>query len=131
MPPAKLGLVYPPAGVAHFVTVLGAARTRELFFTGHTYRGREALDMGLVDHLFASDALDAAAAQMVAEIAANAPLALRGLKRVLGLLEDAVLLSPEARAEADALVAASFSSADAVEGQMAFLEKRPPKFTGR
>jgi len=43
------------------------------------------------------------------------------------LLEDATVLSPEARAESDA----SFSSADAVEEQIAFLEKRVPKFAGR
>lgn len=131
MPPARLGLVYPAGGVAQFVAVVGMARAREVFFTGRTYRGREALDMGLVDHLFATDSLGTATAQMAAEIGANAPLALRGLKRVLGLLADATVLSPEARKEADALMAASFASADAVEGQMAFLEKRAPNFTGR
>ena len=130
MPPARLGLVYPAAGVARFVSVLGAARAREVFFTGRTYRGAAALEMGLVDHLVPVDGLDSAVSSFTDEIVTNAPLALRGLKRVLNLLEDAATLSAEARKEAEALVAASFSSADAVEGQMAFLEKRTPIFRG-
>ena len=131
MPPAKLGLVYPAEGIAQFVAVVGAARAREVFFTGKTYRGTDTLEMSLVNHLFAPAELENAAYSLAEEIAANAPLSLRGLKRIFNLLQGATKLSPEAQAEADALVAASFSSADAVEGQMAFLEKRKPRFTGR
>ena len=131
MPPAKLGLVYPADGIAQFVAVLGAARAREVFFTARTYRGKDALEMGLVDHLFAAVELESAAYGLATDIAGNAPLSLRGLKRILGLLQGVTKLSPEAQAEADALVAASFSSADALEGQMAFLEKRKPQFSGR
>jgi len=131
MPPAKLGLVYPPDGIAQFVAVLGAARAREVFFTGKTYRGAEALDMGLIDHMYPAVDLEGAVYALAEEIAGNAPLSLRGLKRIFRLLQAAAELSGEARREAEALVAASFSSADAVEGQMAFLEKRKPRFTGR
>jgi enoyl-CoA hydratase/carnithine racemase len=131
MPPAKLGLVYPARGIAQFVAVLGAARAREVFFTGKTYRGADALAMGLIDHMFAAGELEHATYVLAGEIASNAPLALRGLKRIFGLLQDAAKLSDEAQAEADALVTASFSSADAVEGQLAFLEKRRPRFTER
>jgi enoyl-CoA hydratase len=131
MPPAKLGLVYPADGIAQFVAVLGAARAREVFFTAKTYRGADALAMGLVDRLYTPADLETAAYGLAEDIAGNAPLSLRGLKRIFNLLQDAAVLSPEAQAEADALVAASFSSADAVEGQMAFLEKRRPRFTGR
>lgn len=130
MPPARLGLVYPAAGVAQFVSVLGAARAREVFFTARTFRGREAAEMGLVGQLVTASELDAVVASLAGEIAANAPLALRGLKRIFALLDSATVLSAEARAEADALFAASFASADAVEGQMAFLEKRAPRFRG-
>ncbi len=130
MPPAKLGLVYPAAGIAHFVSVLGSAKAREVFFTGRSYRGAEAREMGLVDHVVPVPEFDVVVAALADEIAANAPLALRGLKRVFALLESVAPLSAHARAEADALVAASFTSADALEGQAAFLEKRKPKFRG-
>jgi len=131
MPPAKLGLVYPAEGVAQFVAVLGIARAREVFLTGRTYRGAEVAAMGLIDRLVPRAELEPAVTAMATEIAGNAPLALRGLKRVLNLLEVAAPLGAEAAAEVQALVAASFASADALEGQMAFIEKRTPRFAGR
>jgi enoyl-CoA hydratase/carnithine racemase len=131
MPPARLGVVYPAEGVAQFVRVLGIGRARELFFTGRTYRGAELREMGLVEHLVPRTELGAAAFALADEIAANAPLALRGLKRVLDLVESAAPLSDEARREAQALVAEAMQSDDAREGQKAFVEKRTPHFTGR
>jgi enoyl-CoA hydratase/carnithine racemase len=131
MPPARLGVVYPPDGIAQFASVLGMARARELFFTGRTYRGAEVREMGLVERLVPRAELETTAFALAEEIAANAPLALRGIKRVLDLVESAAPLSDEARREAQELVAAALQSDDAKEGQKAFVEKRPPRFAGR
>jgi enoyl-CoA hydratase/carnithine racemase len=130
MPPARLGLVYPADGIAQFASVLGMARARELFFTGRTYRGAELREMGLVGSLVPAAELETTTFALAEEIAANAPLALRGLKRVLDLVESAAQLSEPARAEAQGLVAAAMQSSDAREGQRAFVEKRKPNFTG-
>jgi enoyl-CoA hydratase/carnithine racemase len=130
MPPARLGLVYPADGIAQFASVVGMARARELFFTGRTYRGSEAKEMGLVGRLVPRAELEATAFGLAEEIAANAPLALRGLKRVIDLVESAAPLSAEASREAEALTAAAMQSEDAREGQRAFVEKRKPRFTG-
>jgi enoyl-CoA hydratase/carnithine racemase len=131
MPPARLGVVYPYGGVAQFAQVLGMARAREVFFTARTYRGEEVRAMGLVDRLVPRAELEATTWSLAEEIAANAPLALRGLKRILNLVETAAAPSDEARREADALFAAALQSEDAKEAQKAFLEKRAPSFSGR
>ena len=47
MPPAKLGIVYPPAGFRRFLNVLGFAKTLEMFLTGRRYDSRSCLSMGL------------------------------------------------------------------------------------
>jgi enoyl-CoA hydratase len=131
MPPARLGLVYPADGIARFASVLGTARAREIFLTGRTYRGAEVKEMGLVGRLVPRAELEQTTFALAEEIAANAPLALRGLKRVLDLVESAAPLSSEAREETEALTAAAMQSEDAREGQRAFAEKRRPRFTGR
>lgn len=130
MPPARLGVVYPHEGIAQFASVLGTARARELFFTGRTYRGEEVLAMGLANRLVPREDLEADVFGLADEIAANAPLALRGIKRVLNLVERETPLSDESRDEADALFAGALQSDDAKEGQQAFVEKRRPRFTG-
>jgi enoyl-CoA hydratase/carnithine racemase len=130
MPPARLGVVYPHDGIAQFASVLGMARARELFFTGRTYRGAELLEMGLVGRLLPRAEIEATSFALAEEIAGNAPLALRGMKRVFDLLESAAPLSEEARREAQELMTAALQSDDAREGQKAFLEKRRPRFTG-
>jgi len=131
MPPARLGIVYPADGIAQFASVLGMARARELFFTGRTYRGAEVKELGLVGRLVPRAELEATTFGLAGEIAANAPLALRGLKRVLDLVESSAPLSAEARKETESLTAAALRSEDAREGQRAFVEKRTPHFSGR
>lgn len=131
MPAARLGVVYPCDGIAQFAQVLGMARAREVFFTGRTYRGAEVQAMGLVDRLVPRAELEATTFALAEEIAANAPLALRGIKRTLNLIEAGTRLSSEARREADALMAAALQSEDIKEAQLAFIEKRQPRFTGR
>lgn len=130
MPPAKLGLVYPPAGIRQFADVIGLPRVRELFFTGRTYRGEEAARMGLVDHLVAPMDLQKVVYGYAAEIAANAPLAVNGIKRVINMTETGRPLEEVEQEEAERLILKALESNDLKEGQTAFFERRKPKFSG-
>jgi len=131
MPPAKLGLVYPWTGLKRFASVLGLAGTRQLFFSGGAFAGDQLEKMRLADIILAPDALETFTYRLASDIAANAPLALKGTKRVLNLLQHAEGMSPEAIAEAEQLTLNSFASRDLKEGQRAFLEKRKPVFKGK
>ena len=87
--------------------------------------------MGLVDHVFDAADIETETFALAEEIAANAPLAVTGMKRVLNLIDNSVQLSDQARAEAERLFLGSLSSADAKEAKLAFREKRAPVFVGR
>ena len=131
MPPAKLGLVYHPEGIRQFIEVVGMARTREIFFTGRTYKGKDALEMGLVDRLVPDFELASVAYGIAEDIASNAPLSLKGTKRILGMFRQRMRLVEDQMKEAEALINEAFNSNDLKEGQIAFFEKRKPRFTGR
>ena len=131
MPPAKFGLVYPWSGLQRFIQVIGLKNTREIFFTGRTYGGIRLKEIGLVDYLVPRDELETCTYQMAEEIAANAPLALKGTKRVLNLLVEAVHPDKSNMQEAESITETAFLSEDIREGQMAFLEKRKPRFKGK
>ena len=131
MPPAKLGLVYPWTGLQRFIQAIGLKSTREIFFTGRTYGGIRLKEIGLVDYLVPREELEAFTYQMAEEIAANAPLALKGTKRVLNLLMQSVHPDKSSMQEAESITETAFLSEDIREGQMAFLEKRKPKFQGK
>jgi len=130
MPPAKLGLVYPWTGLQRFVQTIGVQSTRQMFFTGRTYQGMQLKELGLLDHIVAKNELESCACRMAAEIAANAPLAVKGIKRVINLLLQSTSLQESALREAETIVKSAFSSEDLKEGQRAFLEKRKPNFQG-
>ena len=130
MTPAKLGVVYEPEGLLEFIQVLGSAKARELLFTGRTYRGDQITEMGLIRQLVPSSQLSDTVFSLAEEIANNAPLALKGIKRIMNMMEEPTF-SDAMRAEARQLVAESFRSADLKEGQAAFLEKRKPVFIGK
>ena len=131
MPPVKLGLVYHPEGLKQFLDVLGMARTKEVFLTAHTYRGSEAKEKGLVDYLIPRDELESFTRNLAAEIGKNAPLSLKGTKKILNMFLRSKQLSEADYAEAQKLIGEAFNSDDLKEGQTAFLEKRAPKFTGK
>jgi len=131
MPPAKLGLVYSHTGIRKFIETIGAARTRELFLVGRRIDARTARAWGLVNAVAEDERLTGDALDLAREIAANAPLAQRGNKRVIRAVLDAqAALAPEVERELLELRRACFSSEDFREGVRAFAEKRPPKWRG-
>lgn len=84
--------------------------------------------MGLVNRTAAED-FEAVVEELASEIAANAPLAIRALKKTLacsGVRSLDETLETEARAQAE-----TFTTEDAAEGIKAVLEKRRPQFRGR
>lgn len=131
MPPARLGLVYSPIGLARFLRTLGPGATKELFFTGRYISAERAKELGLLDYLLPRQEAEAFVREMASAIAENAPLALKGIKRIINMLTAAPLLSAEELREADRLVAASLRSEDFQEARRAFQEKRKPEFKGR
>jgi enoyl-CoA hydratase/carnithine racemase len=132
MPPAKLGLVYSHTGLRRFLETIGAPRTRELFLTARNVDARTALNWGLVNQVVGASELESAALDLAQDIAANAPLSVRGNKRAIReLLAAEGQLDPEVERELMELREASFHSEDLREGVRAFGQKRPARWKGR
>jgi enoyl-CoA hydratase/carnithine racemase len=132
MPPAKLGLVYSHTGIRRFLQAIGAPRTRELFLTGRNVDARTAQSWGLVNEVFGTADLETAAIDLAADLAANAPLSVRGNKRVIReLLAAEGPLDETVERELIELREASFHSEDMREGVRAFGQKRPARWKGR
>jgi enoyl-CoA hydratase/carnithine racemase len=132
MPPAKLGLVYSHTGIRKFIDTIGAPRTRELFLVGRRIDARTAREWGLVNAIAEEGRLADEAVELATEIAANAPLAQQGNKRVISaVLRARAAMDPDTERELIELRRACFASEDFREGVRAFAEKRAPRWQGR
>ncbi|MCP4755723.1 MAG: enoyl-CoA hydratase [Proteobacteria bacterium] len=131
MPPAKLGAVYHAGGIQQFIEAIGLGKTKEVFLTARTYKGADLISSGLVDYLLPREELEAFTHEYADKITRNAPLALKGMKKIINMFGSNLALNEMQETEAAELVRASFQSDDLKEGQTAFLEKRKPNFTGK
>src|SRR4051794_25261340 len=131
MPPAKLGLIYGHTGLQRFIDVIGVPRTKELFLTGRNLTAERAETIGLIHEVVDDAELEGAAVELAAEVAANAPLSMRGNKHAIDTLNSFARLTPEQERELIELRESCFGSDDFREGIAAFAEKRKPAWKGR
>jgi enoyl-CoA hydratase/carnithine racemase len=122
------GLVSDVAGIGRLAHLVGRERAAELLFTGDVIDAATAHEIGLVGRVVPHDELLPAAHALAARIAANPPLAVQQLK--VGLRRTLDPDWAELGAWVSATLAQLFTTADHREGVRAFLEKRPPRFTG-
>ena len=80
MPPARLGIVYPPRGLARFAALCGESRARQLFLAARTVDAEEAHRWGLVDFVVPTADVRPRAEALAAEIAALDPAAVQGMR---------------------------------------------------
>lgn len=128
MPEVKLGIMPGLGGPAMLVRAIGERAALELLTTGRQVEAQEALALGLVSRVVTPDVLFEEAMKLATQIAANAPLSVRALKRVVRAgstlpLEAAMELELD---EYNRL----FVTADRHEGVGAFNERRTPQFKG-
>jgi 2-(1,2-epoxy-1,2-dihydrophenyl)acetyl-CoA isomerase len=124
----RVGLV-PDSGATWFLPrLVGATRAAELALLNEPVSAADAVRLGLVGRVVPADQLAAAAREIAERLAAGAPRAIALTKQALAAAWDRDL---DATLEAEAeLQDIAGRTRDHAEGMAAFLEKRPPRFTG-
>ena len=128
-PEVNLGLIPGFGGTQRLLRLAGRAAALELCLVGAPVDAARALQLGLVNRVVPAAELEAETMKLAAQLAASAPLALRGVL-------DAVVHGGECGLEEglqfeSAQFALLFASEDMREGTGAFLEKRKPQFRNR
>jgi len=125
----KIAMVADVGTLQRLPNIVDPGRVAEIVFTGRDFGSDEALEMGLISRVLPDrDSLHATTKSLAEEIAANSPLAVQGAKAVLAAAEGRTV---EQNLDYIALWNAAFiGSHDFAEATAAFLEKRPPEFTG-
>jgi enoyl-CoA hydratase len=128
-PEVRLGLIPGYGGTQRLPRLVGDGRALQLLLTGEIIDAAEALRIGLVNRVVAPADLLPAATALVRQMLANGPLALAACIDVVQRgREQPLAAGLELEAETFAQLA---GTSDKSEGTAAFLEKRPPVFTGR
>ncbi|MFO1199395.1 MAG: enoyl-CoA hydratase-related protein [Burkholderiaceae bacterium] len=124
----KVGLVAGDGGAVVWPLLIGPTRAKEFLMRGRLITGKEAFELGLVNHSVPAEEVMALAGKLAAELNALPPLAVRWtklsvnkwLKHQLNLILDASI----------AYEMLSINSKDHHEAALAFIEKRPPVYKG-
>ena len=124
MPAARLGLHYYKGGIKRYVSRLGLDNAKRMFLTAERIGAGALLEMGYLTQLVTADRLDEVVAHLAQTLAANAPLAVQGMK---------LSLNEFARQEWDddvffARAEIALKSDDLRKGVSVLLQKRKPDF---
>ena len=122
-----LGNCLSSANLSRLTALVGAARVKQMIFTAKLIGAEESAKVGLL-HEVVEDlpALEKRAEELANEVASMAPLTLRSTKEGLRRLQQRLT-----REEAEDLILMCYMSNDFREGMDAFLNKRPPQWSGR
>lgn len=126
---AKRGILPESGGTWLLPRMVGYAKAAEISFTGRTLTASESLELGLVNHVFTAESLQHEARTLAVEIASNAPLAVRAIKRMMRAAETETFEQNIHHVFLQLLPL--FRTKDFQEGVAAFMEKRTPTFEGR
>jgi enoyl-CoA hydratase/carnithine racemase len=126
---AKRGILPESGGTWLLPRIIGSARAAEVALRGRTLTATEAAGLGMVNHAVPDDEFEAFTAQVAGEIAANAPLATRAIKRMMRAAETETFEQHIHHVYLQLLPL--LGTADFREGVAAFLEKRSADFVGR
>ena len=126
VPPATMGLCYPISGIETFTKKLGPNVSKRLLLAAEKVEGEALIKIGFLDSLVSRKQLDDAVRAYAAQLAANAPLSVQGMKKVI----DAIVCNDLDRVQAQAIADRCWSSDDLQEGLAAQKEKRQPVFKG-
>jgi enoyl-CoA hydratase/carnithine racemase len=125
----KRGLMPGNGGTQRLSRRIGKPRALEMILTGRTVDAAKALAIGLVEYVVPGAELLDRAVNLAAQMADNAPAAVRTAKAAVQRGAE-MSLDEGLRLEQD-LAAFLYTTEDAQEGPRAFLEKRPPRWQGR
>ncbi|MFD8420755.1 enoyl-CoA hydratase/isomerase family protein [Streptomyces sp. NPDC059668] len=129
LPEARLGVAVDAGGDLRIAREAGAGWAKYLALTGRSLDAGTAERLHLVQLVVARGELDEAARAVAAEIAANAPLAVRGIKQDIDAYADAGLAAALDRTAGSA--ALTLASEDCREGYAARGARRVPRFEGK
>lgn len=127
-PEIKLGIMPGAGGTQRLAKAIGPYRAMELILTGEPLSAREAFELGLVNRLVPKERLLDEARQLAEQIASRPAIAVRLAREAVRYgVENTLREGLEIERRNFTLL---FDTHDQAEGMAAFLEKRPPKFTG-
>jgi enoyl-CoA hydratase len=128
LPEVKRSLLAAAGGLVRLPRLIPPTVAMEMVLTGSPIRAQRAYELGLVNRITQGNAL-AAALTLAREINANAPLAVRASRSLVTVGPD--MNEDEAWQAVSSEMEVIRSSEDFKEGPRAFVEKRPPAWSGR
>jgi len=126
---AKAGLLPDEGGAWLFPRIMGYDNAFRMVALSEVYDAGTAQALGLATEVVPDSELQSRTLELADKLAAGAPLALRAVKFMMRRAMENTLET--SLGDAQQAVLWLGASADAEEGKAAFLQRRPPKFTGR
>jgi enoyl-CoA hydratase len=128
-PEINLGLIPGFGGSQRLLRLAGRAAALELCLLGAPITAERALQLGIVNKVVAAAELEAETQKLAEQLAAAAPLALRGTLDIINVGGECAI--EEGLQYESAQFGLMFATDDMREGTRAFLERRKPEFSGR